>query len=142
MSGYFDSFLNNILCGFRTVNSTQHALFKLLQSWQQIVDNGGFIGTILLDLLKSYDCILHNLLITKLECYGVDEASLRLLLDYLTCRIRRTKIGLSFSSCCDINTVVPQGSILGPFSFSIFINDLFFSIKKSQVWFCRWWHSF
>ena len=74
---YSESFLNNIICGFRKAHSTQHALFKLLQSWQQVLHDGDFIDTVLMDLSKAYDCIPHNLWIAKLECYGVDKASLR-----------------------------------------------------------------
>ena len=79
-----ESFLSHILCGFRKVHSTQHALFKLFQSWQKELDNGGFVGIILMDLSKAYDCIPHALLIAKLKCYGIGNGSLRLLLDYLT----------------------------------------------------------
>ena len=92
LSEYTKSFLNHILCGFRKAHSTQHALFKLLQSWQKELDNGGFVGTIFMDLSKAYDCIPHDLLIAKLKFYGIDNVSLRLLLDYLTNREQRTKI--------------------------------------------------
>ena len=133
LSQYTEKFLSHILCGFRRAHSTQNAFFKLLQSSQKEIANGSFVGTVLMDLSKAYDCIPHELLIVKLNCYGIENESLRLLLDYLINRKRRTKIGSSFSSCWDINTGVTQRSILGPRIFNIFINDLFFSITKLEV---------
>ena len=83
-----------------------------------------------MDLSKAYGCIYHNLLIAKLECYGVDKATLRLLLDYLTRRKQRTKIDSSFSSWCHINTGMHQGSILGPLLFNIYISTICFFHTK------------
>ena len=64
---YIEHFLNQLLCGFRKAHSTQHALFRLLQKWQKELDSGGFIGTILTELSKAYDCLPNYLLIAKLE---------------------------------------------------------------------------
>ena len=98
LSEYTERFLSHILCGFRKSQSTQHAFFKLLQSWQKELDNGGFVATILMDLSKAYDCIPHKLLIAKLKCYGIENEGLRLLLGYLTNQKQRTKIGSCFRS--------------------------------------------
>ena len=132
-SEYSNNFLNEVLCGFRKVDSAHHALFKLLQSWKKSLDCRGFVGTILMDLSKAYDCTPHEWLIAKLHCYGVNNATLKLLLDYLINHKQRTKIGSSFSSWHDTDTCVLQRSILGPLLFNTFINDLVFSIKKSEV---------
>ena len=99
LSNYIESFLSSILFGFgNKAHNTQHALFKLLHSWQKELDQKGFVGTILMDLSKAYDCIPHDLLIAKLECYGIDKIGLSLILDYLSRRKQRTKIGSSYCS--------------------------------------------
>ena len=75
---YMNNFLNELLCGFLKAHITQHALFKLLQAWQKGLDSSGFIGTILINLSKAYDCLPHDLLITKLGTYGLDRSGIRL----------------------------------------------------------------
>ena len=71
-----------------------------------------------MDLFKAYDCIPRELQIAKSKYYGIENGSLRLLLlDSITNRKQKTKLGLSFSSWCDINTSVLQRSILGPLLF-------------------------
>ena len=130
---YIEHFLNQLLCGFREANSTQHALFRLLQKWQKERDSGGLIGTILMDLSKAYDCLAHDLLIAKLEAYGLDNDSLNLLLDYLSFRKQRTKVSSACSKWSKIRRGIPQGSILSPLLFNIFINDIFMIIEQSDI---------
>ena len=84
LSNYTESFLSSILCGFRKAHNTQHALFKLLHSWQKELDQKGFVGTILMDLPKAYDCIPLDLLIAKFEFYGIEKIGLSLILDCLS----------------------------------------------------------
>ena len=128
-----DTFLNKLLCEFRKACSTQHALYKLLQRWQKELDNSGLVGTILMDLSKAYDCLPHDLIIAKFEAYGLSKSSLSLLLDYLTSRKQRVKIGSSYSIWNEIKRGVPQGSILGPLLFNAFINDIFMFIEKTEI---------
>ena len=87
---YAETFLNKLFCGFRKAHSTQHALFRLLQKWQKVAS--GIAGMILMDLSKAYDCLLHDLVIAKVEAYGLDTNSITFLFDYLRCRKQRTKI--------------------------------------------------
>ena len=94
---------------------------------------GGFIGPTLMDLSKAYDCLPHDLLIAKLEAYGLDNGSLKLILDYLSFRKQRTKVDSAYSKWLKIRRGIPQGSILGSLLFNICINDIFMTIEESDI---------
>ena len=83
-----------------------------------------------MDLSKAYDCLPHDLLIAKLGAYGLDRSVLKLLMDYLNSRKQRTKVGSSYSEWSKIKHGIPQGYILEPLLFNIFINNLTFVIEK------------
>ena len=105
---------------------TQHPLFRLLPKWQKEFESGRFIGTMLIDLSKTNDCLRHDLLIAKLEAHGL--GSHNPFFAYLTFRKQRTKVGSAYRKWSKIRRGIPQGAILGPIMFNIFINDIFIII--------------
>ena len=97
------------------------------------IDNGGVSGTLLTDLSKAFDCILHDLFIAKLAAYGFDYNSLQMLQSYLLNRKQRTKINNAYRKYCETLFGIPQGSILGSLLFNIYICDMFYDINDCDI---------
>ena len=119
---------NNLLSphqyGFRAKHSTELAALNIVDNLTYKLDSGLIPINIYLDLSKAFDTLLHDILLDKMSYYGVNVVAFDLLRSYLTQRQQIVEFDGFLSKSLKIKTGVPQGSVLGLFLFSIYINDL------------------
>ena len=113
--------------------STLQCLLTLLEKWKNAIDKGKIFGALSTDLSKAFECLNRELLIAKLKAYGFTLPALKLIHNYLSNRKQRVRVNDSYSLWQDILFGVPQGSILGPLLFNIFLADSFFTLNNTEM---------
>ena len=131
----YDYFLSNELIyknqyGFRDEHSTELAGLELTDRIHHLLDNGKIPLTVYLDLSKAFDTLDHRILLYKLSYYGIKGTALNWFVSYLCNRFKYVDIGGVQSGPQQITTGVPQGSILGPLLFLIYMNDIHYASSK------------
>lgn len=132
---YFEHFhlISDSQFGFRTGKSTTAAVMQIINHTLTAFDNRESVALSLLDLSKAFDCVPFNSVMIKLKHYGVSDKSCQIISSYLMNRKQYVAVKGTTSSVRSVTIGVPQGSVLGPFFFSVIINDLPINLSTNAI---------
>ena len=130
---YFYGILAHRMSGYRKKHSCQTLLLNMVEQWKQTMDKGEYVGAVLIDLSKAFDCLPHGLLIAKLKAYVLHPSAYRLLASYLHGRRQRVKVGNTRSEWALITKCTLQGSMMGNILFNVFLHDIFYVVDNGSL---------
>ena len=133
INDYIEPYFSDYLTDFQRNQSTQRCLVKIIEKWKHPLNNGYNIGVLFMDLSNAFDAPKHSFLLAKMDEYRFSLKTATFIQSYLNKKMQKANVNNKFSAWEDIYNGVLQGSILCPFLFNVFLNDIFSFLTNCEM---------